>query len=162
MQKLLLTFFGSSEMVDGYPRFATMALAVVLALGTIYLMGLETLSMLTLGAIVISIFEINKYQESIEEENRYHITIDTAIGVWIAMLVSYNNLENVSYPYAQETYILFIVVSYYLIESWKPSTIGWIYDNFKGGSGIIGSSSLAGFASGFLTIVLIYSLGRFF
>ncbi|SFV50831.1 Phosphatidylglycerophosphatase A [hydrothermal vent metagenome] len=157
MQKLLLTFFNCGE-VDSYPRFTTIAVAVAIAFGTIYLMGAETLSMLTLGAIVISIFEINKYQERVEEESRYRITIDTAIGIWIAILVSYNNLEHISYPYALQTYILFIVVSYYLIESWKPSTIGWIYDNFKGGSGIIGSSSLAGFASGFLTIVILYTV----
>lgn len=161
MQKLLLTFLGAGE-VEGYPRFSTIAASIAVALATIYLMGVETLSMLTIGAIIISIFEINKYQKSVEEGSRYSITIDAAVGVWIAIVVSYNNLSNISYPYALQSYILFVAVSYYLIESWKPSTIGWIYENVRGGSGMIGSSVLSGFASGFLTIVLIYTLGRFF
>lgn len=161
IQKLLLTFFGSSEAVDGYPRFVTIAVAIAIATGIIYLMGLETLSILTLGAIIISIFEINKYQERVEEEKRYHITIDTAVGTWLAILVSYSNLAHIGCSYGLEVYILFIAISYYLIESWKPSTIGWIYENVKGGSGLMGSSALAGFASGFLTIILIYLLGNF-
>ena len=158
IQKLLLTFFGSGEAIDGYPRFVTIGVAIASAMATVYLMGIETLSMLTLGAIILSIFEINKYQERVKEEERYHVTVDAAVGTWLAILVSYGNLENISYSYSMEIYIVTVAVSYYLIESWKPSTIGWIYENFKGGSGIIGSSALAGFASGFLTIVILYTI----
>ena len=159
IQRTFLTFFGSSKS-DKYPQSITMIGAIIMAMATIYVMGIETLSMITLAAIIISIFEINKYMDRVEEDDRYMIVIDIVIGVWIAILVSYANLSNISYSYAIGIYLFFIFVSFFLFYSWKPSTIGWIHENIKGGSGLVGSASLAGFASGFLTIVFIYALGN--
>lgn len=151
IQKLFLTFFGTG-LSPKYPEIISIVTALLMGVALLQTMGLETLAMLTLALSIIAIFEINKYDNSSE------IVVDKAVGIWFVLLVAYPTAISLSYPYALELAILFSFGSFWLFDSWKPSTIGWIRNNVKGGLGMIGSSVLAGFAGGFLTITLLWGV----
>ena len=147
-----------------YPELVSMTTA--LALGTVLLqtMGMETLFMAILAVAIVGVFEINKYlkaaEENSQESTRHEIVIDKAAGMWLALLIPYTTALSLSLPYAFGFAALLSFASFWLFESWKPSTIGWISRNVKGGLGIMGSSVLAGFAGGFLTIVVLMVIGK--
>ena len=157
LQKLLITFFGTG-LSPKSPEIVATLTALILGVIILHTMGIETLFMLVLAVSVIAVFEINKYDDPLSSE----VVIDDATGMWLALLVPYTTALSVSYPYAQELSLFFSFASFLLFMAWKPSTIGWIKQNVKGGLGIIGSAVLAGFAAGFLTIVILLGIDKLF
>ena len=158
LQKLFLTFFGAG-LSPKYPMITALAAAFVSGIAILYTMGMETLFMIILAVSIIGIFEINKYLNSTAQDKKGGqpniIVIDKAAGMWLSLLIPYTTALTLSFPYAQEFALLFSFASFCLFDIWKPSTIGWISRNVNGGLGMIGSSLLAGFAGGFLTIVIL-------
>lgn len=149
LQKLFITFLGTG-LSPKSPEIVASLTALIIGVILLHTMGMETLFMLVLAVSVIGVFEINKYDDPLSSE----VVIDDAIGMWLALLVPYTTVLSLSYPYAQELGIFFSFASFLLFMTWKPSTIGWIKQNIKGGLGIIGSAVLAGFAAGFLTVAI--------
>ena len=156
-QKLFLTFFGTG-LSPKYPNILATLLALVSGIFFLRMMGMETLFMLVLAVGVIGIFEINKYSTEHPEE----VVIGDAAGMWLALMVSYTTALSLSFPYVQELDILFSFFSFRLFMDWKPSTIGWIQKHVKGGLGIMGSAILAGFAGGFLTVIILLGINKIF
>jgi len=165
IQKLFLTFFGTG-LAPKYPESTAAAVALILGLVLLYILGVETLFMITLAVALIGIFEINKYlnaqPEPPKERSLDGVVIDKAAGVWLSLLISWSAAYSYTFLYAQELAIFFSLASFLLFDNWKPSTIGWITRNVKGGLGIIGSAILSGFAGGFLTIVILMGLEKIF
>ncbi len=157
LSKLFLSFLGTG-LSPKYPEIIATLVSLVLGLIILLTMGMETLFMLTLAVAIIGIFEINKSDNPHSPE----IVIDDVIGMWLALLVPYVTALSQSYPYATELSIFFSFISFRLFIMWRPSTIGWILKNVKGGLGIIGSAILAGFAGGFLTILILLGIGKLF
>ena len=165
LRKLFLTFFGTGESPI-YPELVTMTSALVFGAAIIYTIGSETLFMLILAVSVMGIFETNKYLNDSELSGAKgrtdsHIVIDKVAGVWLAILIPYSSVQSVNIPYISEAAIALGFASFYLFDSWKPSTIGWIRKNVSGGLGIIGSSILSGFAGGFLALAVMMGAGKF-
>ena len=160
-QKLFLSFFGTG-LIPVYPDIATMIAALLSGLAVIYMLGEETLFMILLAAAIIGVFEINKFSGfSLDNKNAdSQITIDKAAGIWLALLIAYSTARSVQIPYAEILAAIFSFASFYLFESWKPSTIGWIDRNLDGGLGRMGSSILAGFAGGFLSALLLLGIEK--
>jgi phosphatidylglycerophosphatase A len=154
IQKLFLTFFGTG-VIPKSPQAVTTLLALTLGIVVLYTLGMESLSVLTLAASIIAIFEINEYGSD-------QVTINYAIGVWLALMVSHNITLSLTYPYVKWLAVFVTLVSFCLFMRWKPSTIGWIEQNIKGGLGVIGSALLAGFAGGFLTILILLGVDKLF
>lgn len=157
LQKLFITFLGTG-LSPKSPNIAATLLALITGVILLHTMGMETLFMLILAVSVIGIFEINKYDDPHSTE----IVIDDAAGMWLALMIPYTTALSVSYPYAQEFGIFFSFASFFLFMTWKPSTIGWIKQNVKGGLGVMGSAALAGFAGGFLTVAILLGIDKLF
>jgi len=165
LQKLFLSFFGAGTSPK-YPYITGISAAFLLGIAMLYIMGPETLFMLILAIGIIGIFEINKAlnshlsAEEPESHLGYEIIIDKAAGVWLSMLIPYTTAFSLSYPYAYEAALFFSLVSFCLFDRWGPSTIGWLRRNVKGGLGMMSSTVLAGFAGGFLTIVILLGIDK--
>ena len=161
LQKLFLTFFGAGLSPKAPGTVGTLA-ALPVGIAILHFMGMETLFMVTLAVSIIGIFEINKYENITGTHDQQEIVIDEAVGIWLTLLVSYPTALTVSYPYAEWLAILFSFAAFRLFDIWKPSTIGWIDRNVKGGLGVIGDDILAGFAGGFLTVVILIGIDKLF
>jgi len=157
IHKLFLSFLGTG-LSPKYPEIVATLLSSVLGFIILRTMGMETLFMLILAVGIVGIFEINKSDNPHSPE----IVIDDAVGVWLALLVPHMTALSLSCPYALELSLFFSFLSFRLFAIWRPSTIGWIQKNVKGGLGVIGSAALAGFAGGFLTILILLGIAELF
>ncbi|HIQ47856.1 MAG TPA: phosphatidylglycerophosphatase A [Sulfurovum sp.] len=161
LQKLFLTF-GGAGLSPKAPATAGTLAALPIGLAILYYLGMETLFMLTLAITVIGIFEINKYEKETGNHDQQHIVIDEAAGMWLALMIAYSTALTMQYPYADLLAIVFSFAAFRLFNIWKPSTIGWIDREIKGGLGVMMDDILAGIAGGLLTVVLLMGLEKLF
>ena len=161
MQRVFLTFFGAGLSPKAPGTVGTLA-ALIVGLAIIYTMGMETLFMATLAITIIGIFEINKYEKVTGVHDLQEIVIDEAAGIWITLMVVYPTALSVSYPYGELIGIILSFASFRLFDIWKPSTIGTIDRKVTGGLGVMGDDILAGFAGGFLSIVIMIGIDKLF
>jgi len=159
LQKLFLTFGGAGLSPKAPGTVGTLA-SLPVGLAILYTFGMETLFLLTLAITVIGIFEINKYEQSTGLHDQQHIVIDEAAGMWLALMIAISTANTVSYPYAEILAILFSFASFRLFDIWKPSTIGWIDRELKGGLGVMMDDVLAGIAGGFLTVLILMGIEK--
>ncbi|OQX50169.1 MAG: phosphatidylglycerophosphatase A [Epsilonproteobacteria bacterium 4484_20] len=160
-QKLFLTFFGTG-MIPKYPNIAGTLAALPLGLVILYYFGMETLFMLTFAITVIGIFEINKYEALTGEHNPAEIVIDEAAGLWLSLMIASSTAATMYYPYVDLLAIVLSLAAFILFDNWKPSTIGWIDREVKGGLGVMMDDILSGMAGGFLTVLILMGIERLF
>ncbi len=150
---MFLSFFGSGYAPKAPGTVGTLA-SMPLGILIIYYLGLESLFMLTFAITVIGIVEVNKY----ENENRLHdeswIVIDETAGIWLTMVISLYGITNYNIPSSEVIALTGSFILFRLFDIWKPSTIGWIDRNLKGGLGVMLDDILAGFAAGLLNLLL--------
>ena len=159
LQKLFLTFGGAGLSSKAPATVGTLA-ALPVGLVILYTLGMETLFMLTLAVTVIGIFEINKYEKKTGEHDQEHIVIDEAAGMWLALMIAVSTANTMSYPYAEVLAVVFSFAAFRLFDIWKPSTIGWIDREIKGGLGVMMDDVLAGIAGGLLTVVILMGIEK--
>ena len=159
VQKLFLTFGGAGLSSKMPATIGTLA-ALPIGVAVLHYLGMETLFMLTFAVAVIAIFEINKYEKQTGAHDQPEIVIDEVVGMWLALMVSLSTAETMPYPYAVFLAIAFSFAAFRLFESWKPSTIGWINREVKGGLGVVMDDVLAGIAGGFLTVIILMGLEK--
>ncbi len=122
------------------------------------LLGLPVLifsaNTLFLGAVFIGLIAITQIDKE-EEESKIHdssyIVIDELVGMWLAMAISGLSLVGVI--------LSFIFFRIYDIT--KPSLIGKIDKEVKGGLGVVADDALAGVLAGLSTLLVINILGFF-
>jgi phosphatidylglycerophosphatase A len=161
LQKLFLTFGGAGLSPKAPGTVGTLA-SLPVGIAILYTFGMETLFMLTLAITVIGIFEINKYEKLTGVHDQQEIVIDEAAGMWLALMIAIPTALTMTYPYAEVLAIVFSFAAFRLFDIWKPSTIGWIDRELKGGLGVMLDDVLAGIAGGFLTVVILMGIGKFF
>ncbi len=109
---------------------------------------------LFLGAIFIGLIAITQIDKE-EEESKIHdssyIVIDELVGMWLAMAISGLSLAGVV--------LSFIFFRIYDIT--KPSLIGRIDKEVKGGLGVVADDALAGVLAGLSALLVIHILGFF-
>lgn len=109
---------------------------------------------LFLGAIFIGLIAITQIDKE-EEESKIHdssyIVIDELVGMWLAMAISGLSLAGVI--------LSFIFFRIYDIT--KPSLIGRIDKEVKGGLGVVADDALAGVLAGLSALLVINVLGFF-
>ncbi|AXH08567.1 phosphatidylglycerophosphatase A [Malaciobacter halophilus] len=141
MRKFFLTvcFSGLSPKAPG-----TVGSIVALFLGVLLLQYIHesTLFLLAFLISVIAVKQINKYEEDVKEHDSKEIVIDELAGMWIALSICGITPENIYYL-APIAFIYFRI-----FDIWKPSIIGRIDENVKGGWGVMGDDIVAGFAAG--------------
>ncbi|WP_309497737.1 phosphatidylglycerophosphatase A [Sulfurovum sp.] len=161
LQKFFLTFAGSGLSPKAPGTVGTLA-SLPVGLVILYYAGLETLFMATIAITIIGIFEINKYEKSTGIHDQQHIVIDEAAGMWLSLMIAYSTAITMSYPYAEILAILFSFAAFRLFDIWKPSTIGWIDRELKGGLGVMLDDVLAGIAGGLLSVLLLLGIEKLF
>ncbi len=122
------------------------------------LLGLPVLifsaNTLFLGAVfigLIAIAQIDKEEEESKIHDSSYIVIDELVGMWLAMAISGLSLAGVV--------LSFIFFRIYDIT--KPSLIGKIDKEVKGGLGVVADDALAGVLAGLSALLVISVLGFF-
>ncbi|WQX00001.1 phosphatidylglycerophosphatase A [Helicobacter pylori] len=149
LRACFLTLFFS-----GYSKKAPGTIGSLVAL----LLGLPILifsaNTLFLGAVFVGLIAIAQIDKE-EEESRIHdssyIVIDELVGMWLAMAISGLSLAGVI--------LSFIFFRIYDIT--KPSLIGKIDKEVKGGLGVVADDALAGVLAGLSALLVIHILGFF-
>lgn len=120
------------------------------------LLGLPVLifsaNTLFLGAVfvgLIAIAQIDKEEEETKRHDSSYIVIDELVGMWLAMAISGLSLAGVI--------LSFIFFRIYDIT--KPSLIGKIDKEVKGGLGVVADDALAGVLAGLSALLVIHILG---
>ena len=145
LQKLFLTFGGaglSSKAPGTVGTLASLPIGIII----LYYLGMEALFMATLAITIIGIFEINKYEKVTGMHDQQHIVIDEAAGMWLALMIAHSSALAMHYAYAEILAIVLSFATFRLFDIWKPSTIGWIDKELKGGIGVMLDDVLAGVA----------------
>ncbi len=122
------------------------------------LLGLPVLifsaNTLFLGAVfigLIAIAQIDKEEEESKIHDSSYIVIDELVGMWLSMAISGLSLAGVV--------LSFIFFRIYDIT--KPSLIGRIDKEVKGGLGVVADDALAGVLAGLSALLVIHILGFF-
>ena len=113
---------------------------VALCLGALIIrfISMETLVLLTILFAMMAIKQINTFEANGGEHDDGRIVIDEVVGVWIALILSSGTLFQMVMSF----------VFFRLFDIWKPSLIGRIDQNVKGGWGVMGDDMLAGILAG--------------
>ncbi|WP_101022653.1 phosphatidylglycerophosphatase A [Helicobacter pylori] len=149
LRACFLTLFFS-----GYSKKAPGTIGSLVAL----LLGLPILifsaNTLFLGAVFVGLIAITQIDKEEEESKRHdssYIVIDELVGMWLAMAISGLSLAGVV--------LSFIFFRIYDIT--KPSLIGKIDKEVKGGLGVVADDALAGVLAGLSALLVIHILGFF-
>jgi len=161
LQKLFLTFGGAGLSPKAPGTVGTLA-SLPVGVAILYFFEMQTLFLLTLAITVIGIFEINKYEKLTGIHDQQEIVIDEVAGMWLALIIAISTAVTMTYPYAEVLAIVLSFAAFRLFNIWKPSTIGWIDREIKGGLGVMMDDVLAGIAGGFLTVILLMGIGKIF
>ena len=161
LKKLFLTFGGAGLSPKAPGTVGTIA-SLPVGLVALYYFGIETLFMLTITITIIGIFEINKYEKITGIHDHQQIVIDEAAGMWLSLMIAHSTAITMNYPYAEILAIIFSFAAFRLFDIWKPSTIGWIDRELKGGMGVMLDDVLAGIAGGLLSVVILMGIGKLF
>ncbi len=100
---------------------------------------------------LIAIVQIDKEEEESKIHDSSYIVIDELVGMWLAMAISGLSLAGVI--------LSFIFFRIYDIT--KPSLIGKIDKEVKGGLGVVADDALAGVLAGLSVLLVINILGFF-
>ncbi len=141
MRKLFLTvlYSGLSPKASG-----TLGSFISLFLGLALLQVVHesTLFLLSFLITAIAIKQIDLYEKEVGEHDSKEIVIDELVGMWLTLSICGITNENIIIMSA----LAFIF--FRLFDIWKPSIIGKIDKNVKGGWGVMGDDLVAGVAAG--------------
>ncbi|WP_441701267.1 phosphatidylglycerophosphatase A family protein [Helicobacter pylori] len=144
---LTLFFSGYSKKAPG-----TIGSLVALLLGLpILIFSANTLFLAAILIGLIAITQIDKEEEESKIHDGSYIVIDELVGMWLAMAISGLSLVGVI--------LSFIFFRIYDIT--KPSLIGKIDKEVKGGLGVVADDALAGVLAGLSVLLAINILGFF-
>ncbi|GAA7151480.1 phosphatidylglycerophosphatase A [Helicobacter pylori] len=144
---LTLFFSGYSKKAPG-----TIGSLVALLLGLpILIFSANTLFLVAVLIGLIAITQIDKEEEESKIHDSSYIVIDELVGMWLAMAISGLSLVGVV--------LSFIFFRIYDIT--KPSLIGKIDKEIKGGLGVVADDALAGVLAGLSVLLAINILGFF-
>ncbi|MGL2389638.1 phosphatidylglycerophosphatase A [Helicobacter pylori] len=144
---LTLFFSGYSKKAPG-----TIGSLVALLLGLpVLIFSANTLFLAAVLIGLIAITQIDKEEEESKIHDSSYIVIDELVGMWLAMAISGLSLAGVV--------LSFIFFRIYDIT--KPSLIGKIDKEIKGGLGVVADDALAGVLAGLSVLLAINILGFF-
>ncbi|CAI6166985.1 MAG: Phosphatidylglycerophosphatase A [uncultured Sulfurimonas sp.] len=138
----------------------TVGTLVSLPLGMLILIYFDTntLFLATILITLIAIKAINKYEEKSKTHDSQNIVIDELVGMWLALSiapavgVTMSEVMNFENGFLIQSLLAFVLFRYFDIT--KPSIIGRIDREAKGGVGVMGDDIIAGVAAGISTAAL--------
>ena len=153
MQKLFLTFFYSGSVKTAPGTFGSL-IALIPAFFVLKYLSVLTLFLLSILIFVFSIKIIDEYEKKTQIHDSKHIVIDEVAGVFLACAISAS---------ASNSLLCFALsfVFFRLFDITKPSIIGRVDKNVKGGLGVMLDDMLAGLFAGLLVSVIYGALLKF-
>ncbi len=138
----------------------TVGTLVALPLGVLLLIyfGAQTLFLATLLISIVAIKSIDTYEKTSGIHDDKRIVIDELAGMWFALSVapaasvSLSEVSILENGFLIQSLLSFVLFRYFDIT--KPSIIGRIDRETKGGIGVMGDDILAGFTAGILSATL--------
>ncbi|WP_199498113.1 phosphatidylglycerophosphatase A family protein [Helicobacter pylori] len=144
---LTLFFSGYSKKAPG-----TIGSLVALLLGLpILIFSANTLFLAAILIGLIAIAQIDKEEEESKIHDSSYIVIDELVGMWLAMAISGLSLAGVILSF----------IFFRIYDVTKPSLIGKIDKEVKGGLGVVADDALAGVLAGLSVLLIINILGFF-
>ena len=140
-RKFFLTV-GFSGLSPKAPGTVGSFVSLLIGLFLLEFLHVSTLFLLALLITVIAIKQIDIYENEVGMHDGKEIVIDELAGMWITLSICGINSENILIM-APLAFIFFR-----LFDIWKPSIIGKIDRDVKGGLGVMGDDIVAGFAAG--------------
>lgn len=144
--------FGYSGLSPKAPGTAGSFVALIFGIVFLLYFDVQSLFLLSILTILIAIKEINKYEEKSGIHDDKRIVIDEAIGMCLALsiapAISVTPSEALEWQngFIIQALLSFAFFRYFDIK--KPSLIGKIDREAKGGSGVVFDDVLAGIAGG--------------
>jgi phosphatidylglycerophosphatase A len=133
MRRFFLTFGYVGLLPKAPGTWGSIAGAVVGYLILTFL-TVQTLFMATILLTIIAIKEIDKDEKASGEHDKSEIVIDEVAGIWLAFSLGNETMFM----------MIFSLIYFRVFDIWKPSIIGKIDREVKGGLGVMGDDLLAG------------------
>ena len=153
-RKFFLTV-GFSGLSPKAPGTVGSFVSLIIGLFLLEFLHPSTLFLLSLLITVIAIKQIDIYEKEVGMHDGKEIVIDELAGMWITLAICGINSSNVLFM-APIAFIFFR-----LFDIWKPSFIGKIDRDVKGGLGVMGDDVLAGVAAGIATAGVYQLIEKF-
>jgi len=150
MRKFFLTL-GYSGLFPKAPGTVGTIVSLVMAMFLLQYIEISTLFMLSLLICVFSVKQIDIYEKEVGVHDGSEIVIDELAGMWLALAIASATADN---------YILALMAFVYfrLFDILKPSIIGKIDRDVKGGWGVMGDDMVAGLFAGLCTSMTYFLL----
>ena len=152
MQKLFITFFYSGLLRPAPGTWGSLA-GVIAGVGIYHYIGLETLFMASILLFLASISIIDSYEAKSDTHDDSSIVIDEVAGVWLAIsiaLSSWQQLEMAEFGWIS---VVLAFIFFRILDITKPSIIGRLDRNLKGGLGVMSDDMVAGLFAGLIAAV---------
>lgn len=147
---------GYSGLAKKAPGTVGSFVAVFLALPIILYMDQYTLFLAAIVITLLGIDAVNKYEGNGGEHDNKHIVIDELAGMWIALSIApayaVEDVFDLHNGFLVQVLLSFVLFRYFDIT--KPSIIGRIDREAKGGIGVMLDDVIAGFAAGISSALL--------
>ena len=153
-RKFFLTV-GFSGLSPKAPGTAGSFVSLIIGLFLLEFLHPSTLFLLALLITVIAIKQIDIYEKEVGIHDGKEIVIDELAGMWITLAICGINSSNILFM-APIAFIFFRI-----FDIWKPSFIGKIDRDVKGGLGVMGDDVLAGIAAGIATAGVYQLIEKF-
>ena len=153
-RKFFLTV-GFSGLSPKAPGTVGSFVSLIIGLFLLEFLHPSTLFLLSLLITVIAIKQIDIYEKGVGVHDGKEIVIDELAGMWITLAICGINSSNVLFM-APIAFIFFR-----LFDIWKPSFIGKIDRDVKGGLGVMGDDVVAGVAAGIATAGVYQLIEKF-
>ncbi len=137
MNRLFITFFYSG-LSPFAPGTAGSIAAGIVGYIILQYFPVDTLFLLTILITILGIKAIDKYEKLTNTHDDKSIVIDEVAGLWLAFVFSGATL----------TQIILSFIYFRIFDIWKPSIIGRIDRDVKGGLGVMGDDIIAGIVAG--------------
>ena len=144
LRRFFLTV-GFSGLSPKAPGTVGSFVSLIIGLFLLEFLHVSTLFLLALLITVIAIKQIDIYEKEVGIHDGKEIVIDELAGMWIALSICGINSSNIIIM-ASLAFIFFRI-----FDIWKPSIIGKIDRDVKGGLGVMGDDVVAGIAAGIAT-----------
>lgn len=149
---------GYSGLFPKAPGTAGSLVALILGMLALIYFDAQTLFLATVLISVIAVKSINKYEQISDIHDDKRIVIDELAGMWFALSVApaisigINEISNFENGFLIQSILSFALFRYFDIA--KPSIIGRIDRETKGGIGVMGDDIIAGFAAGIVSAAI--------
>jgi phosphatidylglycerophosphatase A len=143
MRKAFLTLFYSG-LSPKAPGTVGSFVALILGMFALEILSISNLFMIAILVTIIAVKQIDIYEKEVGIHDSKEIVIDEFAGMWLAL-----SIAGVSSGMWIMGFIAFIY--FRIFDIWKPSIIGKIDRDVKGGLGVMGDDLLAGIFAGLCT-----------